>query len=83
MGFVIDLLALPITLPARGLGFVLKSIADQVDQEFGSADKVREKLMNLQLRLEMGEVSEEEYAVSEAFLLEQLNAILEAQEDAA
>jgi hypothetical protein len=81
MGLLADLLLLPITAPARGLYFVLNTIAEQVDQEFTSADKVREKLMELQLRCEMGEVSEEEYAASEAFLLERLNVIQQAQEE--
>lgn len=81
MGLLTDLLLLPITAPARGIHFVLKTIAEQVDQEFTSADKVREKLTELQLRYEMGEVSEEEYAANEAFLLERLNAIQQAQEE--
>ena len=81
MSILTDLLLLPITAPARGLGFILNTIVDQVDAEFGSAEKVREKLLDLQLRLEMGEVSEEDYMVGEAFLLERLNAILEAEED--
>ena len=81
MSILTDLLLLPTTAPARGLGFILNTIVDQVDAEFGSAEKVREKLLDLQLRLEMGEVSEEDYMVGEAFLLERLNAILEAEED--
>ncbi len=82
MGLLIDLLLLPITAPARGLCFVLNTIAEGADKEFTSADKVREKLMECQLRYDMGEVSTEEYAANEAFLLERLNAIQQAQEEA-
>lgn len=79
MGLLIDLLLLPITAPARGLYFVLNTIAEEADKEFASADKVRQKLMELQLRYEMGEVSEEEYTANETFLLERLNAIQQMQ----
>jgi hypothetical protein len=81
MSLLTNLLLFPITGPARGISFILNTIADQADQEFTSADKVREKLMELQLRYDMGEVSEEEYAANEAFLLERLNAIQQAQEE--
>jgi len=75
-----DLFLGPITLPAKGLLFVFEKIADAVDQERLDEDKVRGMLMELQLRYELEEMSEEEYREQEEELLEWLNAIREYKE---
>jgi hypothetical protein len=81
MGLLTNILLFPIIAPARGITFVLNAIADQANAELYSPDKVRQELMELQLRLELGEISEIEYTEQEAALLERLNAILAAQEE--
>ncbi len=72
-----NLLLAPITLPIKGLLFVFEKIADAVNQERLDEDKVRGVLMELQLRYELEEMSEEEYLGQEEELLEWLNAIRE------
>jgi len=72
-----DLLFAPITLPARGLLFVFEKIAEVVDQERLDEDKVQGMLMELELRYELEEMSEEEYLEQEEELLDWLNAIRE------
>ncbi len=72
-----NLLLAPITLPVKGLLFVFEKIAEAVDQERLDEDKVRGVLMELQLRYELEEMSEEEYLEQEEELLEWLNAIRE------
>jgi len=72
-----NLLLAPITLPVKGLLFVFEKIADAVNQERLDEDKVRGVLMELQLRYELEEMSEEEYLGQEEELLEWLNAIRE------
>jgi hypothetical protein len=67
----------PVKLPVKGLLFVFEKIADAVDQERLNEDKVRGMLMELQLRYELEEMSEEEYVEQEEELLKWLNAIRE------
>jgi hypothetical protein len=71
------LLLAPVTLPVKGLLFVFEKIAEAVDQERLDEDKARGMLMELQLRYELEEISEEEYLEQEEELLAWLNAIRE------
>jgi hypothetical protein len=64
-------------LPVKGLLFVFEKIAEAVDQERLDEDKARGMLMELQLRYELEEISEEEYLEQEEELLAWLNAIRE------
>lgn len=72
-----DLFLFPITLPAKGLLFIFEKIAEAVDQERLDEGKVQGKLMELEMRYELGEMSEGEYLEQEEALLEWLNAIRE------
>jgi len=72
-----DLLFFPITLPAKGLLFIFEKIADAVDDERLDEDKVQGMLMELEMRYELEEMSEEEYLEQEEELLSWLNAIRE------
>lgn len=52
-----------------GLGFVFDKLAQVADQELNDTEKLREKLLDAQLRYELGELPEDEYlAVQEAVL---------------
>jgi hypothetical protein len=75
MGLLSSLLLFPITGPVHGLQFVLEQIKAQVDAELLDEGHVTAELMAIGLQLDMGEISEEEYAARETELLEQLNAI--------
>jgi hypothetical protein len=75
MGLLSGLLLLPITGPVYGLKFVLEQIQAQVDAQLLDEGQVIANLMTIGLQHETGEISDEEYALQEAALLEQLNAI--------
>ncbi len=79
MGFLIDLLALPITGPIKGVMWVAEQVAEQAERELYNADRVRGELMELELLYDMGEISEEEYLEAEEVLLERLRLIRERQ----
>lgn len=79
MGFLIDLLALPVTGPIKGVMWIAEQVAEQAERELYNADKVRGKLMELELLYDMGEISEEEYLEAEEVLLERLRIIRERQ----
>ena len=78
-----DLFLFPITLPAKGLFFLLEKIAEMADQEQLDEGKVQGQLMELELRYETGEISEKEYLEQEEALLDWLDAISEYKADQA
>lgn len=55
-----------------GLRFVLDRLAAAVDAELNDAERLREELLSAGMRLELGEISEEEFAALERDLLARL-----------
>ncbi|MBI4823588.1 MAG: gas vesicle protein GvpG [Nitrospirae bacterium] len=70
--FLIDNLLL---LPFKGLVGVFRKVNEIAERELSDADLIREKLMQLQLRFELDEISAEEYERQERQLMEHLDAI--------
>ena len=71
MLFIDDLLLLPFT----GFRFILSQIQKVADQELNDESLIKEQLLELQMRLELEEVSEEEFTEREAELFARLRAI--------
>ena len=55
-----------------GIRFVLGKIAAAVDAELDDGDRLREELLAAQMRLELGELTEDEFRAVEAGLLARL-----------
>ncbi len=72
-----DLLLLPI----KGFIGIFKKIHEMAVQELSDEDYIRERLMELQLKYELDELSEEEYTNQEKELMERLDAIRKAKEE--
>ena len=70
-----ELLLSPASGPARGVGFVLNRIKDQVEAEYLDEGSVKADLLDLEMRYEHGELDEEQYKQQEAAILEHLNEI--------
>lgn len=79
MGFLIDLLTLPVLAPIRGVIWVAEKVAEQAGRELYDEEAVRGQLVELELRYDLGEISEEEYLEAEEALLERLRVIRERQ----
>ena len=62
-----------------GLGFVFDKIASAVDAERDDAASIKEEILALQMQLELGEVSDEDFVALERDLLDRLRAL--RQED--
>ncbi len=62
-----------------GIKFVLGKLADAVEAELNDDGAVRENLLQLQMRYELGEVSDEEFRLAEAALLKRLRELTEAR----
>lgn len=65
--------------PLSGIKFILKQIQQVADRELNDETVIKEQLLELQMRLELGEVSEEEYSEAEKELFTRLRAIKERQ----
>lgn len=59
---------------ARTLINIAKVIQQQIDEEQYDIKKIQGDLVRLQLELELDEITEGEYDIQEAILLEKLNA---------
>lgn len=79
MGFLTKLLTLPVTGPIQGVIWIAEKVAEQAERELYDEEKVRGQLMELELRYDLGEISEEEYLEAEEALLERLRIIRERQ----
>ena len=62
-----------------GVKFVLGKLAQAADAELNDDSRLREELLAAQMRLEVGEIDEEEFASIEADLLARLREIRERQ----
>ncbi|MBC8234044.1 gas vesicle protein GvpG [bacterium] len=75
MAFLIDDI---LKLPFKGFTGIFKEIYKVADQELNSKEALQKKLQELQMRLEMGEISEEEYEEQEEAILDRLEVLEEA-----
>ena len=71
------------TLLIGGIRFVLDKVAAAVDTELNDDTALREQLLAAQMRVELGEMTEEEFAVFEADILARLRDIRERRQGSA
>jgi hypothetical protein len=76
MFLIDDLLLAPLLGPLKGIVWLGRKINDVVENEFYNEDHIREELIELQMRLELDQISEEEYNSRERELLERLDALV-------
>lgn len=79
MSLIFDILTAPVLGPMRGVIWLGEKLADVAETELLDEDRVKGQLLELQMRLEVGEITEDEYAEKEKPLIEELNAIREAK----
>ena len=65
--------------PVSGFKFILNQIQKMADQELNDDTLIKEQLIELQMRLELDEISEAEFNEREAELFVRLRAIKERQ----
>ena len=66
--------------PLKGVVWLGKKINEVVEKEFSDEGRIKEKLMESQMRFELDEISEEEYNKQEKELLERLDIIQKQKE---
>lgn len=62
-------------MPVKGLWGIVERINEMIEQELNDKESLQKKLLELQLRYEMDEISEEEYQEKEANILSRLEAL--------
>lgn len=67
--------------PIKGIIWLAEMIKEQAEKEFLDESKVQEELLNLQLQLDEGKITEEEYKKQEQKLLERLEEIRKYKEE--
>ena len=84
MAFLIDdILLLPFTAPIAGVRWVLKQIQTMADEELMNDQPWKERLIELQMMLEVGDITEEEFKRQEAEVFQALRDIRARREEAA
>ena len=78
-----DLLLLPLRLPVAGFNWIMKQIQTMADEELLNDQPWKERLIELQMMLEVGDISEEDYTVQEAQVFQALREIRARREELA
>jgi len=76
MAFLIDdILLLPFTGPIAGFKWVMNTIQKMADEELMNDQPWKERLIELQMLIEVGDITEEEYTREEAIVFQALRDI--------
>jgi len=67
--------------PVKGVKWIAEEVQKFAEEEMTDEGKVQEELMELQLLLEMEEISEEEYQKKEAEIMKRLDVIRKYKEE--
>ncbi|HXH93866.1 MAG TPA: gas vesicle protein GvpG [Thermoanaerobaculia bacterium] len=78
-----DILMLPIKLPIAGFNWVMKQIQTMANEELMNDQPWKERLIELQMMLEVGDLTEEEYTQQEAQVFQALREIRARKEEIA
>ena len=68
--------------PVNGFKFIMRQIQQLADKELNDESVIKEQLLELQMRLELEESSDEDYAEAERELFARLRTIKERQLEA-
>lgn len=84
MAFLLDdILLFPLTGPVSGIKWIMRTIQKMADEELLNDQPWKERLIELQMMLELGEISEEDYTREEATVFQALRDIRARREDIA
>lgn len=76
MGLLWKILSAPIMLPTKGMLFVFDKIREQAETELWDEGKVHQQLLQLQMMLDIGDISEADFYAAEEELLDRMDAII-------
>jgi len=80
VGLLSKLIFFPVAGPVAGIRWTLGQVQKVAERELTDDTQIKNDLMELQLRLELGEIDEAEYAKAEGVLMQQLREVREWRE---
>jgi hypothetical protein len=80
MGLLSHLLFWPVTGPVAGVRWTLGKVQHVVEEELTDDSAVKQELMELHMRAEIGDIDDEQYAAEEARLMARLREVREWRE---
>lgn len=78
-----DILMLPLKLPIAGFNWIMTQIQTMANEELLNDQPWKERLIELQMMLEVGDISEGDYVVQEAQVFQALREIRARREELA
>ncbi|MGH7619234.1 MAG: gas vesicle protein GvpG [Gemmatimonadaceae bacterium] len=75
MGLLTKLLFFPVTGPVAGVRWSLGKVQSVVEEELTDDAPVKQQLMELQMQLELGDITDAEYVEREAALMARLRDV--------
>ncbi|MEB3886517.1 gas vesicle protein GvpG [Lyngbya sp. CCY1209] len=79
---VLRLLLSPLTAPLDGIVWIGEQLLERAEAELDDRDNLNKRLLALQLAYDMGDISEEDFDEQEEELLQQIQALEEAEREA-
>jgi hypothetical protein len=80
MGLLTKLLFFPVAGPVAGIRWSLEKVQTIVEEELTDDAPVKQELMELQLKLELGDITDAQYVEREAALMVRLREVREWRE---
>jgi len=80
MGLLSHLLFWPVTGPVAGIRWTLGKVQHVVEEELTDDSSIKQELMELHMRSELGDIDDAQYAVEEARLMQRLRDVREWRE---
>ncbi len=71
----------PFLIPVKGMVWIGATLKRAAEEELTDESKIQERLLDLQMRFEMDEMTEEEYDRREGKLMQNLEAIRKYKEE--
>ena len=78
-----DILLLPLRIPVAGINWIMRQIQTMADDELLNDQPWKERLIELQMMIELGEISDEDYKREEAQVFAALRDIRARREEIA
>src|SRR5262249_16243466 len=75
MGLLTKLLFFPVTGPVAGIRWSLGKVQSVVEEELSDDARVKPDRMELQMKLELGDITDAEYVEQEAVLMQRLRDV--------
>ncbi len=75
MGLLSKIIFFPVYGPVAGIKWSLGKVAQVVDEELTDDTPIKNELMELQMKLELGDITDEEYVAREAEIMTRLREV--------